>query len=296
MRRNSTLGLLLTLGVAAGLAAAGCEAELVDAAELVRTDASFGEANLDLVASTALAMRRLGGVPVAVVPGFFGADAEGRTVLLGRGGSDTTATVLGAALGAERIEIWTDVDGVLTADPRRVAEARTLPCLTYDDAADAAALGAKVLHSRALAPAAAAGVPIVVRNSASAAGGETWIRPAPAEDTAGIFVVTSGPNLAAWHALRASHAPVQAIAPGHAVLAAVGPAVWGRAAELVRTLDEAGVKVAALAGGIWHSAFIAVVPEIAVELGLKEIHRHLAGGLRAQPRRLAAGLPWAALF
>jgi aspartate kinase len=281
---------------AAGLAAAGCEAELVDAGELVRTDASFGEGNVDLPASTALAMRRLSGVRSAVVPGFFGADAQGHTVLLGRGGSDTTATVLGAALGAEQVEIWTDVDGVLTADPRRVSEARTLPFLTYADAADAAALGAKVLHSRSLAPAAAAGVPIVVRNSGSAAGGETWIGAASTDDAAGAFVVTSTPNLAAWHALHASPGAVQRIAPGNAVLAAVGPTVWGRAAELVRALDEAGIAVTALAGGIWHSGFIAIVPELAVERGVTVLHRRLAGDLRVQPRRRAAGMPWAALF
>jgi hypothetical protein len=80
------------------------------------------------------------------------------------------------------------------------------------------------------------------------------------------------------------------------VLAAVGPAVWGRAAELVRALDEAGIPVTALAGGIWHSGFIAIVPEPAVERGVAVLHRRLAGDLRSQPRRVAAGLPWAALF
>ncbi len=280
----------------AGLAAAGCESELVDAGELLRTDACFGEGNVDLVASAAAATRRLAGVHCVVVPGFFGADAAGRTVLLGRGGSDTTATVLGAVLRAERVEIWTDVDGVLTADPRRVPEARTLPFLTYDDAGDAAALGAKVLHARALAPAAAAGVPIVVRNSFAADGGETWIgctarTDSPKEDSAPTFVVTTAPNLALWRSLRSPQSAGRALEEGDAVLAAVGPAVAGRAAELARALDDAGVAITGLAGGIAHPAFVAIVPAAAVEHGLATLHRQLAGHTASEPRRISGDLP-----
>ncbi len=103
---------------AAALRERGVRAEVVDAAKLLVTDGRFGRARVELAATRAQVRRRLGALPpgvVAVVPGFFGVDRDGRTTLLGRGGSDTTAAVLGAALGAQRVEIWTDVAGICAA-------------------------------------------------------------------------------------------------------------------------------------------------------------------------------------
>jgi aspartate kinase len=114
-----------------------------------------------------------------VVPGFFGSGADGRLRLLGRGGSDTAATLLGAALGADRVEIWTDVDGVYPRDPRHDSAARPFVRLGFDEAERLAMAGARVLHSRSMAPVRAARVPVVVRNSFRPKVPGTWIGPVP---------------------------------------------------------------------------------------------------------------------
>ncbi len=100
-----------------------------------------------------------------VVTGFLGATEDGRTTTIGRNGSDYTATILGAALRASMVEIWTDVDGVLSADPRSVPHAFVLPQLTYEEAMELSYFGAEVLHSAALAPAIAAKIPILIKNT-----------------------------------------------------------------------------------------------------------------------------------
>jgi len=99
------------------------------------------------------------------VTGFIGATADGALTTLGRGGSDYSATILGAALDAEEIIIWTDVEGVLTADPRLVGDARTIPEISYREAAELAYFGAKVLHPKTLRPVLPAGIPVWIRNS-----------------------------------------------------------------------------------------------------------------------------------
>ncbi|HWP02368.1 MAG TPA: aspartate kinase, partial [Gemmatimonadaceae bacterium] len=102
---------------------------------------------------------------VPVVGGFVGATPSGVVTTLGRGGSDYTAALLGAALGAESIEIWTDVDGMLTADPRLVPTARLVDRLSFDEASELASFGAKVLHPATVAPAVRLGIPVCVLNS-----------------------------------------------------------------------------------------------------------------------------------
>jgi aspartate kinase len=102
---------------------------------------------------------------VPVVTGFTGASPAGALTTLGRGGSDYSATILGAALDASEVIIWTDVDGVLTADPRLVVDARTLREISYNEAAELAYFGAKVLHPKTLRPVADAGIPVWIRNS-----------------------------------------------------------------------------------------------------------------------------------
>ncbi len=146
----------------------GLDAVAVDARELVVTDSAFGEAEPDLAATsrrTAALLARLRPGAVPVVTGFIGADRSGRTTTLGRGGSDYTASVLGAALGAVAVEIWTDVNGVLAAAPGDVPDAATLPALTYGEATALAWFGAKVLYPKTMDPLARRGIPIVVRNT-----------------------------------------------------------------------------------------------------------------------------------
>jgi aspartate kinase len=102
---------------------------------------------------------------IPVTQGFIGATASGIPTTLGRGGSDFTASLLGAALDATRVEIWTDVDGLMTADPRLVLSARTLATATYEEAAELATFGAKVLHPATQLPLSSAAIPIVILNS-----------------------------------------------------------------------------------------------------------------------------------
>ena len=171
--------------VEAALRARGLEAHAVDATSLVRTDDAFAEAAVDYPATRRLARTALGSLGLGAVPvvtGFLGATEAGETTLLGRGGSDLTAAVLGWALDAERVEIWSDVDGVMTADPRLVPTAETLPRLSYAEATELARAGAKVLHPRTLEPLEGAGIPVFVGNTLRPDRPGTWIGPAEAGD------------------------------------------------------------------------------------------------------------------
>lgn len=111
---------------------------------------------------------------VVIVAGFQGMTEEGKVTTLGRGGSDTTAAALGVALNAERVDIYTDVDGVKTADPRIVDEAKTLTAVTYNEICQLAREGAKVIHPRAVEIAMQANIPLCIKNTFSEAAG-TWV-------------------------------------------------------------------------------------------------------------------------
>src|SRR5207237_10658512 len=102
---------------------------------------------------------------VPVVTGFIGSTEDGRTTTIGRNGSDYTAAIVGAALRASMIEIWTDVDGMLSADPKAVPSAFLLPQITYEEAMEMSYFGAKVLHAGTIGPAIAKSIPIVIKNS-----------------------------------------------------------------------------------------------------------------------------------
>ncbi|MDQ3137351.1 MAG: aspartate kinase, partial [Gemmatimonadota bacterium] len=155
--------------IAAALAGAGLDAVWVDIRPIMLTDDRYGRAIPHMPTLTARARECLrplveaGRVPVT--QGFIGATADGTPTTLGRGGSDYTAALLGAALDAARVEIWTDVNGLMTADPRIVPSARTLRAASYEEAAELATFGAKVLHPATAQPLVRAGIPIVVLNS-----------------------------------------------------------------------------------------------------------------------------------
>jgi bifunctional aspartokinase / homoserine dehydrogenase 1 len=155
--------------VAGAINELGVRSVSVSATEVIVSDTHHGRAEPLMTPTHDKAGARLrpllnqGIVPV--VTGFIAATADGIQTTLGRGGSDYSATILGAALGAEETIIWTDVDGVKTADPRLVPEARTIPEISYNEAAELAYFGAKVLHPNTLRPVTAAGVPVWIRNS-----------------------------------------------------------------------------------------------------------------------------------
>jgi aspartate kinase len=165
--------------VAAALARSGLAAEFVDARKVMATTDEFGRATprpdeIAVACRTHVApMVREGRVPV--LGGYIGATAGGVTTTLGRGGSDYSASLLGAAMEAEAIEIWTDVDGMLTADPRVVPEARLIEHIRFDEAAELASFGAKVLHPSTIAPAVRKGIPVFVFNSRRPEGAGTRI-------------------------------------------------------------------------------------------------------------------------
>src|SRR5690606_26558128 len=136
----------------------------------LRTDGAFTKARILAVDDSTL-QAVLGAGRVAVVAGFQGVDEAGNITTLGRGGSDTTAVALAAALGAEGCEIYTDVDGVYTTDPRVCPDARKVDRISYEEMLELASLGAKVLQIRSVEVAMKYGVPVHVRSSFSSAEG-----------------------------------------------------------------------------------------------------------------------------
>lgn len=166
----SAVGEDLSVELMAGaLEMEGLRARIVDARTVVRTDDRYGSAiprdedTADLVRSVLGAVVERGDVPV--LQGFVGATDDGRTTTLGRGGSDFTAAIVGAALSATDVAIWTDVDGVMSADPRVVPGARVLPELGYEEAVELAYFGARAIHPAAAKHAAARDLSLRVRNS-----------------------------------------------------------------------------------------------------------------------------------
>jgi aspartokinase/homoserine dehydrogenase 1 len=165
--------------VAAALTAAGLPARAVDAAAVVVTDANFQSAAPDMEATAArsatvlLPLLDRGCIPV--VTGFVGATPAGVVTTLGRGGSDFSAAILGVALNADEVWIWTDVDGVMTADPRLVPRARTLPELTFREISELAFYGAKVLHPKTIRPVVERGLALWVKNTFNPTGPGTRV-------------------------------------------------------------------------------------------------------------------------
>ncbi|MDP2595277.1 lysine-sensitive aspartokinase 3 [Alteromonas stellipolaris] len=149
-----------------------------DVRKVLRTDSEFGEAVPQVDTIEALAKQLMAPEienAIVVTQGFVGADDEGRTTTLGRGGSDFTAALIAEALDADACEIWTDVIGVYTTDPRITAAARPLPELSFEEAAEMATFGAKVLHPATMEPALRKNIKVFVGSSKEPEKGGTWI-------------------------------------------------------------------------------------------------------------------------
>jgi aspartate kinase len=160
---------LSALMIAEYMEASGIPARAINAAGLIVTDGVFGNATPIMEATRkkagAVLEPLLSEGVLPIVTGFNGATVDGRPTTLGRGGSDFSASILAAALDATELWIWTDVDGIMSADPRSVPEARVLDALTYNEAAELAYNGAKVLHPRTLAPLIERQIPVWSKNS-----------------------------------------------------------------------------------------------------------------------------------
>jgi aspartate kinase len=179
--------------VAAALEAAAVPAAWVDARSVIVTDRHHGHA-APLATETERAACQgirpwLERARVPVIGGFVGATPEGVTTTLGRGGSDFTAALIGAALTASEIQIWTDVDGMLTADPRTVSDARVVPSLSFGEASELAYFGAKVLHPSTILPAATRGIPVRILNTRRPGSAGTLIVDRPPDDPRSVAAV-----------------------------------------------------------------------------------------------------------
>ncbi|HEY4001104.1 MAG TPA: aspartate kinase [Candidatus Xenobia bacterium] len=178
--------------VAAAMTARGLPATAHDAGDAgLLTSSEFGHAKVS-PESDELLKKMLGHTDtVSVVTGFIGKDMHGNITTLGRGGSDFSAALIGAALDVEEIQIWTDVPGIMTADPRIVPEALVLPEVTFEEAAELAFFGAKILHPRTIEPAVRRNIPVVCKNSfAPEQPGTAVIGHAKAEE-GGVRAITS---------------------------------------------------------------------------------------------------------
>ena len=156
---------LSSVMVTAGFRQTGIDAVHLDARKAIVTDGRHTQASPLFIETNALLRRRVSSEQVTVMGGFIGATEDGVPTTLGRGGSDYSAAIVGAALAADEIQIWTDVDGMLTCDPRVVSRAHCLRSISYAEAEQMAKAGAKVLHPATVLPAIRQGIPIVIRNS-----------------------------------------------------------------------------------------------------------------------------------
>jgi aspartate kinase len=227
----------------------GIVAAAVNGAEVIATDAVFGNAT-PLMEQTrdraAKTLRRLLDEKILpVVTGFNGSTADGRPTTLGRGGSDFSASIIAAALDASELWIWTDVDGIMTGDPRLISDARVLDEVTYNEAAELAYNGAKVLHPRTLAPLVEREIPV-------------WSKNSFARDKPGTKIV---PSLATAGATRGPHAVTSmadvalvSIEPANSVLS--GTKVMARALE---ALDRANVEILAITSSSYRQTFCFLV-------------------------------------
>lgn len=232
--------------MAAYLNCQGIAAESVNAAEVIATDDEFGNAEPLLeetrqrAAKTLYPLLEKGVVPV--VTGFNASTLDGRPTTLGRGGSDFSASILASVLDAEELWIWTDVDGIMSADPRLVANPRVLPEVTYAEAAELAYAGAKVLHPRTLAPLAERKIPV-------------WSKNSFAPEKPGTRIV---PQIDAGHGPRAvtSMTNIAMVSLEPAVSAINGTRVMS---EAIEALSRAGVEVLLMTSSSYTQSFCFLV-------------------------------------
>ncbi len=171
---SKTLDRILSFGeivssriVAANLSAENIDNEWIDSRLLIQTDSSHGFATVDFVETNKRITEHISAstIDVHLFPGFISADPNGYTTTLGRGGSDYTAAIIAAAIDADVLEIWTDVSGMMTADPRFVRNVRQISHITYREAMELSHFGAKVIYPPTIQPVMAKGIPILVKNT-----------------------------------------------------------------------------------------------------------------------------------
>ncbi len=282
-RRDAVVqfGERLSAGILSGVVRSlGAPSEVVSE-DPIATDRNFEEAEVLVEETRRRAGERvrplLDGGTVAVVPGFVGRAPDGAVTTLGRGGTDLSATVLGRALGASEVWIMTDVSGVLSADPRLVPEAATLPRLSYREAGVFAGLGAKVLHPKTTEPAAAAGIEVLVRNTFE-----------PDSPGTRITAESTGPGVRCV-ALRRGIKLEVPCSRGHrseaAVAVCIGSPTKADAARGRRLLKKRGIPL--LHCGVTSAGLVFVVAAPVAEEALRALHE----GLVTPASKMLAGEP-----
>jgi aspartokinase/homoserine dehydrogenase 1 len=254
---------LSALMIAEYLEASGTPARAINARDVIVTDAVFGNATPIMEATrrkaATLIEPLLADGVLPVVTGFNGATVDGRPTTLGRGGSDFSASILAAALDASELWIWTDVDGIMSADPRSVPEARVLDALTYNEAAELAYNGAKVLHPRTLAPLIERQIPVWSKNSFHLDHPGTRIV-STVEAAAGPRAVTSMANVA-----------LVSIEPASAAVS--GTRLMARALD---ALADANAEVLALSSSSYRQSFCFLVRKEELAAVMKSLEADLA--------------------
>ena len=170
-----------------------------DSRELIRTDSHFGHAAVDFAASNQLIRQYIDSMPAAnlfIFPGFIAADNKNSTTTLGRGGSDYTAAILAAAIDAEALEIWTDVSGMMTADPRLVTNPKLIPHISYQEAMELSHFGAKVIYPPTIQPVMRKGIPVWIKNTFAPADRGTVIEFETVQNGSSIRGISSIPSIA----------------------------------------------------------------------------------------------------
>src|SRR5580658_3100148 len=250
---------LSALMIAEYLDASDVPARAINAWDVIVTDAVFGNATPIMEATrkkagTVLEPLLASGV-LPIVTGFNGATVDGRPTTLGRGGSDFSASILAAALDASELWIWTDVDGIMTADPRLVPDAKILAEITYSEAAELAWAGAKVLHPRTIAPLVAHGIPVWSKNSFAPEKPGTRIVPKLTVGNSGAKAVTSMANVA-----LVSLEPASAAVSGVHLMA-----------RSLDALDRVNVEILALSSSSYRQSFCFLVRNDEIEKSVEAI-------------------------
>jgi len=254
---------LSALLMAEYLESQGIRAKAVSGADLIATDAVFGNATPLMDATRQRCQSVIGPLlkdrVLPVVTGFNGSTVDGRPTTLGRGGSDFSASILAAALDASELWIWTDVDGIMTGDPRLVSDARVLEEVTYSEAAELAYNGAKVLHPRTLAPLVERHIPVWSKNSFAPEKPGTRIVPR-IESARGPHAVTSMADVA-----------LVSIEPANSVLS--GTKVMARA---VGALAQGNIEVLAITSSSYRQNFCFLVRQTELERVIEDLEESLS--------------------
>ena len=263
---------LSALLMAAYLESQNTRAAAVNAAQVIATDDVFGNASPLMeetrarAASVVKSLLDQGVIPV--VTGFNAATIDGRPTTLGRGGSDFSAAILAAAMDAEELWIWTDVDGIMTGDPRLIPDARVLDEITYSEAAELAYAGAKVLHPRTLAPLIERQIPVWSKNSFAPEKPGTRI----VAQLGGGAHVAGGP-----HAVTSMSAvALVAIEPAGAALSGAPLSGVRLMAEALEALDSAGVELLAITSSSYRQNFCFLVREAELKIALEHLEEAFA--------------------